>query len=92
MDFDLDTALARLSAEEDHPGLNGIEVAVLDRVRARAADDGTGLRAAAIAALGAVMLGAMAAGPVSTPAEAAPVMPFGPSRSLTPSALLLAGR
>lgn len=90
MQTDIDTALRRLSAA-DHPGLEGIEDAVMAGVRAQR-DARTGIRMAAFAGVGAVALGTMAAGPGTPPAAAAPLAPFGVSAPLAPSTLLAADR
>ncbi|MBN8810269.1 MULTISPECIES: hypothetical protein [Sphingomonas] len=88
METEIDAALRRLAAT-DHPGLDGMEDAVLAGLRARR-EARTGIRMAAIAGIGAVALGAAAAGPGTSPASAA--APFGGAASLAPSTLLLAER
>jgi|GEM_PF-1531589 len=90
MQTDIDATLRRLSAA-DHPGLEGIEDAVMAGVRSRR-ETRTGIRMAAFAGVGAVALGAMAAGPGTQPASAAPLAPFGLSAPLAPSTLLAADR
>jgi hypothetical protein len=91
MQTDLDAALRRLSTAADHPGLLTIEDAVLARINAGGQDDTrSGFRLAAIAAVGAIALGAVSAGPIPAPASAAATSPFGPSSPLAPSTLLLA--
>lgn len=90
MQTDIDTALRRLSAA-DHPGLEGIEDAVMAGVRAQR-DTRTGIRMAAFAGVGAVALGTMAAGPGTPPAAAASLAPFGVSAPLAPSTLLATDR
>ncbi|MDF2381868.1 hypothetical protein JMG10_10355 [Nostoc ellipsosporum NOK] len=88
METEIDAALRRLVAT-DHPALDGMEDAVLAGLRARR-EARTGIRMAAIAGIGAVVLGAVAAGPGTSPASAA--APFGGAASLAPSTLLLAER
>lgn len=90
MRTDIDTALRRLSAP-DHPGLDGIEDAVMAGVRAQR-EKRTGIRMAAFAGIGAVALGTVAAGPGAPPASAAPLAPFGVAAPLAPSTLLAADR
>ncbi|MBN8809142.1 MAG: hypothetical protein J0I47_13035 [Sphingomonas sp.] len=90
MNTDIDTALRRLSAT-DHPGLGGIEGAVMTGVRA-GRETRTGMRMAAIAGIGAIALGTVAAGPGAQPASAAPLAPFGVAAPLAPSTLLTADR
>lgn len=90
METEIDAALRRLAAT-DHPGLDGMEDAVLAGLRARR-EARTGIRMAAIAGIGAVALGAVAAGPGTSPAAAAPLAPFGGAASLAPSTLLLTER
>ncbi|WP_137861870.1 MULTISPECIES: hypothetical protein [unclassified Sphingomonas] len=91
METEIDTALRRL-ATADHPGLDGMEDAVLTGVRARR-EARASVRMAAIAGIGAVMLGTVAAGPGTSPAAAAaPLAPLGSGASLAPSTLLLAER
>ncbi|MBB5712605.1 hypothetical protein [Sphingomonas xinjiangensis] len=92
MNHDIDQQLLRI-ASADNPALDGIEDAVFARIQARRTSVGTGLGAAALAALGAVALGTMAAGSVATPASAAATLdPIGAVSSLAPSTLLLASR
>ncbi|MBQ1498008.1 MAG: hypothetical protein IIZ38_06815 [Sphingomonas sp.] len=88
METDIDATLRKL-ANADHPGLDGMEAAVLAGVRARR-EARAGVRMAAVAGIGAVVLGAVAAGPGTSPASAA--APFGGAASLAPSTLLLAER
>ena len=90
MHTDIDTALRRLTAT-DHPGLEGIEGAVMAGVRA-GRDTRAGIGMAAVAAIGAVAFGTMAAGPGAKPASAAPLAPFGVTAPLAPSTLLAADR
>jgi hypothetical protein len=90
MKTDIDAALRRLSTA-DHPGLAGIEDAVMAGVRARR-ETRAGVRMAAVAAIGAVALGTAAAGPGAQPASAAPLAPFGTAAPLAPSTLLAADR
>ncbi|URW75842.1 hypothetical protein M9980_00995 [Sphingomonas donggukensis] len=87
MTTDLDGALRRLSAA-DHPGLDGIDGAILSGIRARR-DSRAGIRMAGIAGVGAIALGALAAGPGTPPASAAPLAPFGAAAPLAPSTLLM---
>lgn len=90
MQTDIDTALRRLSAIH-HPGLEGIEDAVMAGVRARR-QTRTGVRMAGLAGIGAIALGTAAAGPGAQPASAAPLEPFGIAAPLAPSTLLAADR
>lgn len=92
MNTDLDTALARLSHIDEHPGLASIEDAVFAGIGANRTSFGTGVGATALAAMGAIALGAVSAGPLSAPAAAAPLDPFGIANPLAPSTLLLADR
>lgn len=93
MNSDLDTALRRLAAHADHPGLDGIEDAVLARVHARTAPRaGVGPGLAVMAAIGAVALGTVAARPTPATASTLSLSPFGASSPLAPSTLLLASR
>lgn len=93
MKSDLDAALLRLAAQADHPGLDGIEDAVLARVHASAASGSSvGPGFAVIAAIGAVALGAVAARPTSATASTPSLSPFSVSNPLAPSTLLLASR
>lgn len=91
MDFDLDAALRRV-ADDEHPGLGSIDTTVFSRVRANRTSARTGLGAVAFAAVGAIVLGALTAGPTASPASAAPIDPFGVPGPLAPSTLLLAER
>lgn len=91
MDFDLDAALRRV-ADDEHPGLGSIDAAVFHRVRANRTSARTGVGAVALAAVGAIVLGTMTAGPAASPANAAPIDPFGVAGPLAPSTLLLADR
>ena len=90
MTTDLDGALRQLSAA-DHPGLVGLDGAILSGIRTRR-DARTGIRTAGIAGIGAIVLGALAAGPGTPPASAAPLAPFGAAAPLAPSTLLLSDR
>lgn len=93
MSPDLETALSRLAAHADHPGLDGIENSVLARVHAKAAPRaGVGPGLAAMAAIGAIALGTVAARPAPATASTPSLSPFGASSPLAPSTLLLAGR
>ena len=76
MDLDLDAALRRV-ADDEHPGLRSIDAAVFQRVQANRTSARTGLGAVAFAAVGAIVLGTMTAGPAVSPASAAPIDPFG---------------
>lgn len=86
MKTEIDAALRGLSAT-DHPGLEGLEESVMADVRARR-ETRSGMRMAAVAGVGAVTLGTLAAGPVAQPASAAPLAPFGVTAPLAPSTLL----
>ncbi len=90
MQTDIDTALRRLSAS-DHPGLDGIEDAVMAGIHAQR-QTRTSVRMAAVAGIGAIALGTIAAGPGTQPASAAPLAPFGVAAPLAPSTLLAADR
>jgi len=85
MKTDIDAALRQLAAA-DNPDLEGLEDAVLAGVRARR-EARVGIRMAAVAGIGAVALGTVAAGPTSAPTSA--TAPFGAGASLAPSTLLL---
>jgi hypothetical protein len=87
MTTDLNLTLSRLRAVDDHPALDGIGAQVLGRIHAEGAARGTGLRLAGIAAIGAAMLGMVAADPWSSPAAAA--SPLGSGLALAPSTLLV---
>ena len=91
MGFDLDAALRRV-ADDEHPRLGSIDATVLNRVRANRTSARTGIGAVAFAAVGAIVLGTMTAGPAASPASAAPIDPFGVAGPLAPSTLLLAER
>ncbi|WP_141395772.1 hypothetical protein [Sphingomonas spermidinifaciens] len=91
MDLDFDTALRRV-ADQDHPGLDSIDATVFERVRVNRTSARTGIGAVALAAVGAIVLGTMTAGPTASPASAAPIDPFGVAGSFAPSTLLLADR
>lgn len=91
MDFDFDAALRRVT-DNDHPGLGAIDAAVFNRVRANRTSTRTGISAAALAAVGAIVLGTMTAGSAASPASAAPIDAFGAAGALAPSTLLLADR
>lgn len=92
MNTDLDQVLARLADIDEHPGLATIDASVFNGIRANRTSVGTGLGATALAAVGAIALGTASAGPLSTPAAAAPLDPFGIANPLAPSTLLLADR
>lgn len=86
---DLDKMLARLAAEPDPAGLQGIEAAVLARLGAapRAA---AGLGVGAAIVLASLGLGVVSAGSAAMNTQArAQVVPLGLSTSLAPSALLV---
>lgn len=90
MKTDIDAALRCLAAA-DHPRLEGLEDLVMAGVRSRR-ETRVGVRMAAVAGLGAVALGTVAAGPVTQPASAAPLAPFGAAAPLAPSTLLASDR
>lgn len=93
MNSDLDTALHRMAAHADHPGLDGIEDTVLARIHAHVAPRaGVGPRLAAIAAIGAVALGTFSSRPTPATASTPSLSPFGASSPLAPSTLLLASQ
>lgn len=86
MAADIDAALRAL-ATADHPALDTIEATVIARVHARRASRAA-MRTAALAGVGAIVFGVLAAGPGSTPASAA-AGPLGLDSPLAPSTLLL---
>jgi len=86
MHSDIDEALRRLGTAS-HPGLDGLEDAVLAGVKARR-EARTGIRMAALAGIGAIALGAVAGGPAAQPASASALAPFGTAAPLAPSTLL----
>lgn len=93
MTQDLDAALRQLSSTPAHPRLASIEDAVLGRVHARpTASHAQGLGIGATAAVGALLLGIAASGPLEASASPGTLSPFGPSSPLAPSTLLLASR
>ena len=87
MKTNLDAALERLRIV-DHPALHSIDDAILRGIQARR-DARLHIRTAAVAGLGAIALGTLAAGPGAPPASAAPLAPFGTGAPLAPSTLLL---
>jgi len=92
MTIDLDADLRRLTAG-DHPGLLEIDQSVMARIRERRRSDAAfGTPFIAIAALGAIALGATAGAFSPAPAKAAALSPLGPSMPLAPSTLLAADR
>ncbi|WP_225011125.1 hypothetical protein [Novosphingobium percolationis] len=93
MNTDLDELLSRLRTDAVHPGLAGLEGAVLRRIAARPqVSTGQQLRLGMVAAFGAVLLG-VASNSLTTPAEASITLsPFGPSNPLAPSTLLAGPR
>jgi hypothetical protein len=85
---DLDKALNRLRIDVDPVRLALLEERVLSRIRANAiAGSAPGLGTAALAAIGAILLGALSSGPSEADAPGRIVAPFGPSSPLAPSAL-----
>ncbi len=90
METDIDAALSRLTTA-DHPGLNGLEEAVIAEVHARR-ETRAGIRMAGVAGIAALALGAFAAGSGVPPASAAPLAPFGAAAPLAPSTLLMGER
>ena len=91
MTNDLDVALRQLTMQNDHPGLDGLEDRVLAHIHA-GQKSGSGLRVGGLAAVGAIALGILAAGPANSPAPTASPAPFGAMSALAPSTLLLADR
>lgn len=93
MNTDLDELLSRLRTDAVHPGLAGLEEAVLRRIAARPqVSAGQQLRLGMVAGFGAVLLG-VASNSLTTPAEASITLsPFGPSNPLAPSTLLVGPR
>ncbi len=88
MTLDLDRSLRRLGDVGDHPALGTLDDAVLARLRADGTARGTGVSMACMAAVGAVLLGLVAADPWAAPAAA---HPLSDDLALAPSTLL-AGR
>jgi len=86
MHSDIDEALRKLGTAS-HPGLEGLEDAVLAAVKSRR-ETRTGIRMAALAGVGAIALGTIAAGPAARPASASALAPFGAAAPLAPSTLL----
>lgn len=87
MEQDIDRALRRM-ARAEHPALDGVEDAVLRRIRADSTIAGAGWGAAGLAAMAAITLGILTSGPVAAPASAAPLDPLGATGPLAPSTLL----
>ncbi|MBB4100438.1 hypothetical protein [Sphingomonas kyeonggiensis] len=87
MHSDIDEALRRLGTAS-HPGLEGLEDSVLAGVKSRR-EARAGIRMAALAGVGAIALGTLAAGPTAPPASASPLAPFGAAAPLAPSTLLV---
>lgn len=90
MPLDLDQALRRLASQPVHPGLAGLETAVLSRIAndARHAVSSS-MPLVAAAAFVAAAMGVASVGMPLRAAEAAPALsPFGPSTPLAPSTLL----
>ncbi|WP_287980332.1 hypothetical protein [Sphingomonas sp.] len=85
---DIDEKLA-LIAQADHPGLHGMEDAVLARLAGSRTSVRSGLGIATLAAAGAVVLGATVGGTAPTPATAASLDPIGAASELAPSTLLV---
>jgi len=90
MHSDIDEALRRLGTAS-HPGLEGLENAVLAGVKSRR-EARASIQMAALAGVGAIALGALAAGPAAQPASASPLAPFGAGSPLAPSTLLMSER
>lgn len=90
METDLDLRLRGL-AVSDHPGLDGLDGAVLARVKSRR-EMRVNLRITVVAAIGATLLGTYAAAPGAPPASAAPLAPFDVAAPLAPSTLLASDR
>ena len=86
MPTDLDRSLALLGETDEPPALAGLEPALLTRVAADRASRGTGMSMACVAAVGAVLLGLSAAGPVAGPVAAAGLED---GMALAPSTLLV---
>ena len=90
MRMDLDQALRELAAEPVHPGLAGMETAVLSRL-AREGHQAPSLSMplVAVAAFFAAGMGVASVGmPVQSVEPARVLSPFGPSSPLAPSTLL----
>ena len=93
MSVDLDGLLSRLRAEPIHPGLAGLEDAVLSRIAALPqVSTGTQLSLGMIAAFGAVLLGVTSTGFTRAADESVTLSPFGASNPLAPSTLLAGSR
>lgn len=89
MNADLDAALRQLAAQPAHPGLLAMEDRVLARVGTARRDNRTSYMAGVAAAIGAIALGVVGAGPAVQPSSAANALsPFAPSNPLAPSTLL----
>jgi hypothetical protein len=87
MNSDLDAALRHLATSMDHPGLDTIADAVMERIHTRPTHR-SGLGVTAVAAVGAIALGTLAAGPAPAGAETASLAPFSVANPLAPSTLL----
>lgn len=87
----IDAALRRLADGDDAP-FDALEGALFARLHGDRANRHAGLRAAALAAAGAVTLGIAAVPAVAPRPAAPPVDPIAGAAPLAPSALLLASR
>jgi len=93
MTTDLDTLLDRLRTAPLHPGLAGLEEAVLSRIAARPQISvATQVRLGMAAAFGAVLLGVVSTGFPPPAAASVTLSPFGPANPLAPSTLLVGPR
>ena len=90
MKSDLDGLLHRLRNEPEHPGLIGLEEAVLSRIAALPqVSTGSQLSLGAVAAFGAVLLGIASIGFTLRAEASVTLSPFGSSNPLAPSTLLV---
>lgn len=87
----IDSLLARLRESPVHPGLDGLDAAVMEELAGRQAGMQLGGRAFIIAAALALATGVVGSAVPGTPARAAPIAPFGAAPMLAPSTLLGTG-
>jgi len=87
---DIDDLLSRLGREPVHPGLAGIDAAVLDAMRLHGAqDDRLGARTLGLGGLAALCVGIAVTALPHRPAQASvSTAPFGAPSPLAPSTLL----
>ncbi|MDQ8757386.1 hypothetical protein RCO27_14240 [Sphingosinicella sp. LHD-64] len=88
---EIDTLLARLRESPVHPGLDGLDAAVMAELAGRRAGPQLGGGAFILAATLALAIGIVGSAVPGAPARAAPVAPFGTAPMLAPSTLLGTG-